>query len=70
MIKDGQLIAIVGFMAVIDLVILIVWQIVDPMKPATIELSPRVRFIHTLSYHGGSNINISLNSYLQMYSRI
>ena len=53
MIKDGQLIAIVGFMAVIDLVILIVWQIVDPMKPATIELSPRVRFIHTLSYHGG-----------------
>ncbi|XP_033638880.1 gamma-aminobutyric acid type B receptor subunit 2-like [Asterias rubens] len=41
-IKDGQLIAIVGFMAVIDLVILIVWQIVDPMKPATIELSPRM----------------------------
>ncbi|XP_022094222.1 gamma-aminobutyric acid type B receptor subunit 2-like isoform X2 [Acanthaster planci] len=41
-IKDGQLMAIVGFMAVIDLIILVVWQIVDPMKPTSLELSSRM----------------------------
>ncbi|XP_038053472.1 gamma-aminobutyric acid type B receptor subunit 2-like [Patiria miniata] len=41
-IKDGQLIAIVGFMAVIDLIVLVVWQVVDPMKPKKLELSSRM----------------------------
>ncbi|XP_071510393.1 gamma-aminobutyric acid type B receptor subunit 2-like [Diadema antillarum] len=40
-IKDHQLYAIVGVMLVIDLIILITWQVFDPVKPMEVELEER-----------------------------
>ncbi|XP_030849459.1 gamma-aminobutyric acid type B receptor subunit 2 [Strongylocentrotus purpuratus] len=40
-IRDNQLYAIVGVMLVVDLIILITWQVVDPVEPREVRLDER-----------------------------
>ena len=50
-IKDQKLLIIVGGMLLIDLCILICWQIVDPLKRTVEEYSLEVRVHFDVFYH-------------------
>lgn len=50
MIRDNQLYAIVGVMLVVDLIILITWQVVDPVEPREVRLDERVSKGVAISY--------------------